>query len=79
MQGENEQKNGSEPCRLAEMLEQSMLHRERIALRPITKKQKHSGVLVGAHLGGVIGQQPFTVEFPLPRCGAICEMNTKKA
>ena len=33
-----------------------MLLRKRLALRPITKKQKQPGILKGAHLGGVIGQ-----------------------
>ena len=38
------------------MLKQYMLLNERLTKSASTRKQKQPGILLGAHLGGVIGQ-----------------------
>ena len=54
--GRDEQKNGSKLCRLGEMLKQPVLLSKRLTKSANTSKQKQPGILLGAHLGGVIGQ-----------------------
>ena len=52
----NEHKNGSKLCRLGEELKQPMLLSKRLTILANTRKQIQTNILLGAHLGGVIGQ-----------------------
>ena len=42
--------------RLGEMLKQPVLLSERLTISANTRKQKQTGILLGAHLGGVLWQ-----------------------
>ena len=53
----NEDKNGSKLCRLGEKLKQLVLLNERLTIGANIRKHKQTGMLLRAHLGGVLGQQ----------------------
>ena len=50
----NEHKNGSKLCRLGEKLKRPVLLSERLTIGANGRKQKQTGILLGAHLGGVL-------------------------
>ena len=69
----NEQKLGRKVCRLGEMRKQPMLLPQKLVLGNNTVKPKHTGMPLGAPLGGVLKELPTKITFPVLGSNAPCE------